>query len=318
MTRTLILSVALVVAAGCVAMLGTGCPPPDEDMQKVLLKALSSGGCGGCEGCEPQEGEGEGETPEEGEGEHEGETQSVVLPDDVIMEMVWIPSGVFQMGRYPGEQDSHADEESQHEVSVSGFWLGKYEVTKRQWQALMGTTPWAGQPEVLNYPDSPAVYVSWYDARDFSTALHTFTGETFRLPSEAEWEYACRAGTTTRFYWGDDLSYAEIDDYAWSFGSIRFPGELYAHLVGGKSSNAWGLYDMGGNAWEWCEDDWHDSYEDAPTDGSVWVDSPRASNRVRRGGCWKDGDYRCRSAYHYTTNPSEKTSSYGFRLVKTD
>lgn len=182
----------------------------------------------------------------------------------------------------------------------------------------MGTSPWSGQTEVLDYPDSPAVYVSWYDARDFVTSLHTYTGEVYRLPSETEWEYACRAGTATRYYWGDDLSYVEVGSYAWSFGSIRFPGELYAHLVGGRLSNAWGLYDMSGNAWEWYEDDWHDDYTGASTDGSDWVDSPRVSNRVRRGECWKEGDYRCRSAYHYTTNPSEKTSTYGFRLVQTD
>lgn len=339
MEHTFIRSTVLAAAVGMMLMFGTGCPPPGDNIDKVIAKALS-GGCGGCEGCEPGEGEGEGETPEEGEGEiaaegegeapaegeaegegegeHEGETQTVVLPADVILEMVWIPSGTFQMGRYAGEQDSYADEDPQHSVSVPGFWLGKYEVTKRQWQALMDTAPWTGRAEVLDYPDSPAVYVSWYDAQDFVTALHTYTGEPFRLPSEAEWEYACRSGTGTRFYWGDDPAYTVIRDYGWSFNIAWFPTEPYAHLVGGKLPNAWGLHDMSGNAWEWCEDDWHAGYTGAPADGSAWVDSPRGANRVRRGGCWKEGDYRCRSAYHYITLPSEKTSTYGFRLARTD
>ncbi len=256
--------------------------------------------------------------PVEGEGEHEGEILTIALPEDVILEMVWIPSNSFQMGRYAGEQDSYGDEEPRHAVSVPGFWLGKYEVTKRQWQALMQTTPWSLQPDILEYPDSPAVYVSWNDARDFAAALGTYTGQPFRLPSEAEWECTCRAGTTTRFYWGDDLSYTAINDYAWCYTNAWIPNEHYAHLVGVKIPNSWGVYDMSGNVWEWCEDDWHDGYEGAPADGSAWVDTPRSASRVRRGGSWNNGNYRCRSAYRYITDPLEKNSAFGFRIAKTD
>jgi len=239
------------------------------------------------------------------------------------------------MGRYPGEQDSDFNEDPQHSVTVPGFWMAKYELTKRQWQAVMGTTPWAGSSyvHVLDDPDSPAVYVDWDDAKAFITALNSYTGKTFRLPSEAEWEYACRAGTTTRFYWGDDPSYAEIGSYAWNYYNAYNVGERYAHVVGQKLPNAWGLYDMSGNVLEWCEDDWHNSYTgvDVPTDGSAWVDSPRGLTRVLRGGDWYTpgdlgdfGDFGdldcrsyCRSALRTNFMPSwGGVPQVGFRLAR--
>ena len=152
-------------------------------------------------GCPPPNGEGEGE------GEWEGDAHTIMLPDSVPLEMVSIPGGTFMMGRYAGEQDSFSNEDPQHEVTVPGFWMAKYEFTKRQWQAVMDTTPWSEFSWVLDDPDSPAVCVSRNDVQLFITALNSYTGLTFGLPSEAEWEYAARAGTTTRFYWGDDLSY---------------------------------------------------------------------------------------------------------------
>ena len=260
-------------------------------------------------GCPPPSGE--------GEGEGEWETETIMLPDNVPLEMVWIPGGTFLMGRYPGEQDSSSSEDPQHQVTVPGFWMGKYEVTKRQWIAVMGTTPWSGQVCVLNDLDSPAVYVSWNDAKAFITELNTDTGLTFRLPSEAEWEYACRAGTTTRFYWGDDPSYTAINDYAWWEGNAWNADEKYAHVVGLKLPNAFGLYDMSGNVWEWCEDDWHYGYTGAPTNGSAWVDSPRGSDRVVRGGSWRgDGCDGCRSADRSIIIPSGGGNSLGFRLSR--
>jgi len=246
-----------------------------------------------------------------------GEGETIMLPGDVPLEMVWIPAGSFQMGRYPGEQDSYDSEDPQHPVTLSsGFWLGKYELTKAQWTAVMGTTPWSGQSYVLDHPDSPAVYVSWNDAQSFISALNTYTGLTFRLPSEAQWEYACRAGTTTRFYWGNDPSYADINDYAWWEDNAGDVGERYAHVVGLKLSNAFGLYDMSGNVFEWCEDDWHDGYGGAPADGSPWVDSPRGSYLVMRGGGWYDDGYDCRSALRYDYYLSSTSYSLGFRLAR--
>ncbi len=241
---------------------------------------------------------------------------TVLLPGDVPLTVVWVPSGSFDMGRYPGEQSSYSWEDPQHSVTVSGFWMAKYELTKAQWTAVMSTTPWNGQSYVLNDPNSPAVYVSWNDAQSFITALNGLTGLTFRLPSEAEWEYACRAGTTTRFYWGDDPSYTAGNAYCWWRYNAWDVGEGYAHIVGLKTENAFGLYDMSGNVWEWCEDDWHSNYTGAPADGSAWVDSPRGSNRVQRGGSWDLFGHNCRSAYrHDAGGPSGSFFSIGFRLA---
>ncbi|OQC03720.1 MAG: Serine/threonine-protein kinase pkn1 [Candidatus Hydrogenedentes bacterium ADurb.Bin101] len=245
-----------------------------------------------------------------------GATETILLPGSVPLEMICIPAGTFMMGRYPGEVGSYSDEDPQHAVTVPGFWLGKYEVTKAQWTAVMGTTPWSGQSNVLNDPDSPAVYVSWNNAQAFITALNTHTGQAFRLPSEAEWEYACRAGTTTRFYWGDDPSYTVINDYAWWDGNADNVGEDYAHVVGLKLPNGFGLFDMSGNVWEWCEDDWHSNYTGAPVDGSAWVSTPRGSSRVGRGGYWNSYGSDCRSAGRFSNYPSDVSSFVGFRLSR--
>jgi len=231
--------------------------------------------------------------------------------------MVWIPAGTFMMGRYPGEQDSYPREDPQHEVTFSsGFWMGKYELTKRQWTAVMGTTPWSGMDDVLDDSHSPAVWVSWNDAQLFITQLNAYTGLAFRLPSEAEWEYACRAGTTTRFYWGDDLSHTAIDDHAWWLDNAWWGNEPYAHIVGSKLPNQWGLFDMSGNVSEWCEDDQHEDYIAAPVDGAAWVDWPRGSSRMLRGGGMRDGGDDCRSADRGSVNPAYVHNDSGFRLAR--
>ena len=239
--------------------------------------------------------------------------ETIMLPGNVPIEIVWIPAGTFMMGRYSGEGDSERAEDPQHSVTLKGFWICKYELTQAQWFAVMGTTPWSGKEDVLDDEDSPAVYVSRDDAQMFITTLNSYAGLTFRLPSEAEWEYACRAGTTTRFYWGNDPGYTEIGDYAWYGGNSGY----MIHPVGEKTANNFGLYDMSGNIWEWCEDDWHDNYTGAPTNGNAWVDSPRGSYCVVRGGSWDGYDFRCRSAYRTYTSPWRTTSFFGFRLAIT-
>ena len=246
-----------------------------------------------------------------------GTEETIMLPDSVPLEMVWIPGETFLMGRYPGEQDSYSNEDPRHSVTLPGFWMAKYELTKRQWQAVMRTTPWSGHNNVLDDLDSPAVYVSWNDAKSFVTALNTHTGLTFRLPSEAEWEYACRADTTTRFYWGDDPGYTAGNAYCWWRYNAWDVNARYAHVVGQKLVNGFGLYDMSGNVWEWCEDDWHSNYTGAPTDGSAWVDFPRDSDRAQRGGGWcSDGtDGRSASRYNYGY-PSFTYDDIGFRLAR--
>mgnify|MGYP006284874317 CR=1 FL=1 len=237
---------------------------------------------------------------------------TIILPGDVPLELVSIPPGRFMMGRYPDEQDSNPDEDPQHSVMVSGFLMTKYVVTKRQWEAVMETTPWSGESGVLDDPDSPAVSVSWNDVQDFITALNTLTGLWFRLPTEAQWEYACRAGTMTRFYWGEDPGYTAINDYAWYFGNNE---GNYGHVVGRLLPNAFDLYDMSGNVWEMCEDDWHPDYHGAPATGKAWLDSPRSSLRVQRGGRAGVAGWDCRSARRNSLSATHNGANLGFRLA---
>jgi formylglycine-generating enzyme required for sulfatase activity len=245
--------------------------------------------------------------------------ETILLPGNVPLVMVWCPAGTFLMGQYPGEQDSNPLNESpQHQVTLQGFWMGKYELTKAQWTAVMETTPWLGLEGVLNDQDSPAVYISWNDTQAFITKLNAYitdTGQgaaTFRLPSEAQWEYAVRAGTTTRFYWGDDPSYSQVGDYAWYWGNCS--SQQYAHVIGQKLPNAWGLYDMSGNVWEWCQDWWSYGY----TAGAVTDPSGPAtgSRRVDRGGSWGYFDYVCRSASRLSYFPTVANINIGFRLAR--
>ena len=248
----------------------------------------------------------------EGEGEGEGETWTIMLPGGVALEMVWIPAGTFLMGRYPGELDSYSDEDPQRQVTFAhGFRMSKYEVTQAQWRAVMGDNPsqFQGDGDTDN---RPVEQVSWDDAQSFIAALNdAHPGMGFRLPSEAEWEYACRAGTTTRFYWGNDPDYTAINDYAWYASNS---GDR-THDVGGTPPNAWGLYDMSGNVWEWVQDWYHNSYTGAPTDGSGW-ESPAGTDRVRRGGSWLYDEDDCRSALRSNDVSSNSDSSVGFRLAR--
>ncbi|MDX9975027.1 MAG: SUMF1/EgtB/PvdO family nonheme iron enzyme [FCB group bacterium] len=247
-----------------------------------------------------------------------GTEETVILPGNVPMAMVWIPAGTFSMGRVEDEKDSFATEDPRHSVTfASGAWLGKYEVTKAQWTAVMGTTPWTGQTYVSTDPGTPAVYVTWEAAQAFITALNNCTGKVFRLPSEALWEYACRAGTTTRFYWGDDLDYTQINDYAWWDNNAYSAGERYAHAVGLRLPNAFGLYDMSGNVWEWCEDDWHPNYTGAPANGLPWINATRGTARVVRGGGWSSyGGYYCRSANRIYIHKANSAFYIGLRVSR--
>jgi formylglycine-generating enzyme required for sulfatase activity len=248
------------------------------------------------------------------------EELTVMLPGNVPLVLVRIPSGTFTMGCNPDEQDSYYSELPQHEVVLEqDFWMGKYEVTQQQWLAVMNTWPDTVPSSAVGLGDNyPAYWVSWYDAQDYVTALNAYLSDSYqdaivvRLPSESEWEYACRAGTTTRYYWGDDPDYVLADSYAWH----RFNSDGSAHPVGEKLPNAFGLYDMSGNVWEWCGDDWHDDYIGAPNDGSIWVDSPRNLTRMLRGSGWSWEPEFCRSAkrggYMYSYD------HVGFRLVADD
>ena len=239
------------------------------------------------------------------------DVKTVMLPGDVPLEMVWIPPGSFMMGSPDQEQGRLDSESPQHEVTIAeGFWMGKYEITQVQWEAVM-----ENNPSHFKGNDRPVENVSWNDIRGTNGYLKKLNeahpGHNFRLPSEAEWEYAYRAGTTTRFYWGDDLDYTEIDKYAWYQDNSSYS----THDVGLKVPNAWGLYDMAGNVYEWCEDIWHYNYVGAPEDGSARVNSPRGSTRLLRGGSWGDDAHISRAAHRSTTNTDSIDFILGFRVV---
>lgn len=233
-------------------------------------------------------------------------------PDAVIdgIEFVWCPPGTFQMGCYPGEQSSSPMEEPRHPVTfAAGFWMSKYEVTRAQWDAVMADK--SREKCFCRESDNlPVTYVSWDDIQIFLSTLNTLRpGKNFALPSEAQWEYACRAGTTTRYYWGDDLDGSLIGEYAW----YNENGGDDAHAVGGRLPNAWGLHDMSGNLWEWTQDYAHGDYTGAPADGSAWL-TPEEPARIVRGGSWYNGS-GCRSAYRGAMTPESRFGDYGFRLV---
>jgi formylglycine-generating enzyme required for sulfatase activity len=221
------------------------------------------------------------------------------LPKGITLEMVGLPAGKFLMGSPDSDRNAYHYEKPQHLVQVNSFAIGKYPITQAQYEAVMGTN----HSQFKNNPQNPVESVSWNDAQAFCQKLSQITGKTYRLPTEAEWEYACRAGTTTRYYFGDDAY--QLRNYAWYNGN----SQNTTHPVGQKKPNAWGLYDMSGNVWEWCEDNWHDSYKNAPSDGSAWLTNDNHSHRFR-GGSWGSNPGFCRSACRHSLG-----GSYGFRVV---
>ncbi|MCA2716661.1 SUMF1/EgtB/PvdO family nonheme iron enzyme [Microcystis sp. M169S2] len=230
------------------------------------------------------------------------------LPNGVTLEMVGLPAGQFLMGSPDSDPDARDNEKPQHQVKVNSFAIGKYPVTQAQYQAVMGTNP----SFFKNNPQNPVEDVSWNDAQAFCQKLSQITGKTYRLPTEAEWEYACRAGTTTRFYFGDDAN--QLGDYAWYKGN----SQETTHPVGQKKPNAWGLYDMSGNVWEWCEDNWHDNYIGAPKDGSAWLTNGNDNRSPLRGGSWFLLPNFCRSAFRYDYDFRRDVDNgldFGFRVV---
>jgi formylglycine-generating enzyme required for sulfatase activity len=223
------------------------------------------------------------------------------------MDFVLIAAGEFVMGAPSDEEGRYRDEGPVHHVNIENpFYMGRYEVTQKQWRAIMGDNPsWFTGDDNL-----PVEQVSWDDVHDFIRKLNEKEGtDKYRLPSEAEWEYACRAGTTTRYSFGDDES--KLGDYAW-YGDYT-GGKT--HPVGQKKPNLWGLYDMHGNVWEWVQDSWHSDYNGAPADGSAW-ESGDGARRVFRGGGWYDCTGYCRSAGRSQNDPRDRYAYLGFRILK--
>jgi len=248
-----------------------------------------------------------------------GETSknmTIPLSDTVSLDMIWIEPGTFMMGS-PTDELGRDSDETQHQVTLTrGYWLGKYEVTQAQYEAVMGTNP-----SYFKGADFPVEKVSWYNAMDFCAKLTDIEraagrlpeGYEYTLPTEAQWEYACRAETTTALNSGKNLSdknkCPEMDEVGW----YEYNSDSTTHPVGQKMPNAWGLYDMHGNVFEWCLD-WYGSYpSSAVTDPKG---SSSGSYRVIRGGSWNFNAYSCRSAYRFDSTPSDFNRNYfGFRVA---
>ena len=233
-----------------------------------------------------------------------GSPGTVIKDCDACPEMVAIPGGSFLMGSPPGQGD--ADERPQRRVTIAPFAMGRTEVTQAQWFAVMGT-----RPSWFKGDDLPVEQVSWDDAQDFVRRLSTMTGRRYRLPSEAEWEYAARAGSQGAYSFGDDAS--QLGRHAW-FGANS---NSRTQPVGRKQANAYGLYDMHGNVWEWVEDCWNGNYAGAPADGRAWT-SGDCGRRVVRGGSWNDFPALLRAAIRSGYTSSYRSDNDGFRVARTD
>ncbi|MEM6403719.1 MAG: formylglycine-generating enzyme family protein [Cyanobacteria bacterium P01_D01_bin.116] len=259
------------------------------------------------------------------------------LGNGVKLEMVLIKGGTFLMGTSDEEierlvkkfkEDYFREEAPQHQVTVPNFFMGRYQVTQEQWISVAALPQvereLESEPSHFKGDDLPVEQVTWYDAVEFCTRLSNHTGRRYSLPTEAQWEYACRAGTTTPFHFGETIS-SDLANYN---ASETFANEAKGEYrekttpVGQFPPNAKGLHDMHGNVWEWCLDDYHENYEDAPTDGSAWFDeendnlSQKQGIAMQRGGSWYDASKNCRSASRNLDYSRDYyDDSIGFRVV---
>ena len=228
------------------------------------------------------------------------------LAGNIKLEMVKIPAGSFLMGSVDNDKDDDNNEKPQHRVNLQEFYLGKYPVTQEQYQAIMGNNP----SDFKDNPKNPVENVSWDEAQEFCQKLSEKKGKKYRLPSEAEWEYACRAGTQTRYYFGDDAKL--LGEYAWYSDN----SDSQTHPVGQKKPNDWELYDMYGNVCEWCEDGWYKNYKNAPANGTAWNDKhSQINSRLLRGGSWDFSPRLCYSACRINGNPDHRNNLIGFRVA---
>ena len=267
-----------------------------------------------------------------------GTAQALIqaLPGGIMLEMVAIPGGKFWMGSPDTELQRNDSESPQHQVTVSPFYLGRFPVTQAQWAAVAGLPKVVrdieANPANFKGKDLPVESISWYDAVEFCARLTEYTKLPYRLPSEAEWEYACRAGTTTPFHFGETISPKFVNyDGNYTYGEGK-KGEYRQKTipVGSlKIANAFGLSDMHGNVWEWCSDIWHENYNGAPVDGSAWDDLDKNHlinlrqklndndnhSRLLRGGSWGNIPWFCRSAVRYRDRSASRYLNFGFRVA---
>jgi len=232
------------------------------------------------------------------------------LGNGVKLEMVEIPAGTFYMGSPTYETGRSDDEGPQHQVNVPSFFIGKYPLTQAQYQAIMGNNP-----AHFKGNNRPVECVSWNNAVNFCQKLSQKTGKNYKLPSEAQWEYACRAGTTTPFYFGESIT-PYLVNYDGRYPYANAPTGQYREQttdVGTFPPNAFGLYDMHGNVWEWCEDDWNENYINAPINGSALIS--QSDKNTLRGGSWCFDPEDCRSACRGSYRLVSDYNAFGFRVV---
>jgi formylglycine-generating enzyme required for sulfatase activity len=246
------------------------------------------------------------------------------LSEEVQLELMEIPGGTFMMGSPQNKPQRFDNEEPQHQVTIAPFYMGRYPITQKQWRAIASRTDLKVEIDLKPDPSSfkgderPVEQVNWYEALEFCARLSKLTRWNYRLPTEAEWEYACRAGTTTPFHFGETIT-GELANYRATETYADEPKGEYRQkttTVGYfKVANTFGLYDMHGNVYEWCEDDYHSNYEGAPRDGSAWISNDKYTTKIPRGGSWFSRPDRCRSASRYISFPRDDSNDVGFRVV---
>ena len=257
----------------------------------LVLATLATAAVSGASGDPP---------PAAGETRKTGETRVVTLPGGAKMEMIWCAPGSFRMGS-PDDEHGRVSDEPLHSVTLTkGFWLGKYEVTQSQWESVMRSNH-----SRFKNGDSPVENVSWYDCEAFVKRVNPAFGGKARLPTEAEWEYACRAGSDAPF-----AGSGVVSEMAWYDEN----SEHHTHEVGENKPNAWGFYDMHGNVLEWCSD-W---FSDPKSDAVNPKGPPSGSFKMLRGGCWFFLDSDCRSAHRLRREPTLRNCIFGFRLACSD
>ena len=235
-----------------------------------------------------------------------------LISPDLGLRMMAIPSGHFMMGAVDSEYEHFADEKPLHQVKVNAFYMSAYPITQAQWKLIM-----ANNPSRYSNPDHPVTGVSWQDAQDFCLALSRRTGRSYRLPSEAEWEYACRGGTSTAFGFGETLppDLATFNGQVPYLAIAKTNSHRHTTIAGNYLPNRFGLWDMHGNVWEWCEDIWQPDYLLAPIDGTAQVKIGSEKSRVKRGGSWQDGAVYARSAARMEGSIDQKDGVTGLRVV---
>jgi formylglycine-generating enzyme required for sulfatase activity len=241
------------------------------------------------------------------------------LAEGILLKMIQIPAGEFQMGSPAEEKERDADEGPQHLVRLRSFFLGQTPVTQAEWKVVAG---WPKLEVDLNSDPSsskganrPVERVSWQEAVEFCQRLSQRSKREYTLPSEAQWEYSCRAGTTTPFSFGETLT-PDLSNYDGNYTYASGPKGVYrirTSEVDSFPANGWGLHDMHGNVWEWCLDLWHATYKGAPADGRAWM-LGGGPHRLLRGGSWGNHPADCRSAFRSVILPDVRYYSVGFRV----